>query len=618
MLRLATLWAVLIAQACHPSADPYDALGTPMGTDTSAIVHDQAPPPGSLDLISTPWSPGLLVTLRVQDVPPGTTVFFAASGAGFGSGPCPPALNGLCISLSSPRLLGTATASPQGNATLYINVPDLPLDRVYLQAAHGGQNPATSQGVVQEILTDTDTDFDGDGLTLAEEVAAGTNPDNADTDNDGYPDGVELNNGSDPLDPDSLYYQGGWPFNPNKGDISHDGLLAPMQIGITFPRVALPDQYGDNVDLYDFAGQGKLSILAVGAMWCGPCIILDEWASGLNNNYNPAAQDLVTSGDIQWIDLLMEDPQSSTPDLGDLQGWAGLSDADFPVLGVDAQDFRVWLSLGTSAFPSLILVNDSMQILAYGDPDTVLAAAITYQADATIVVESDCSDGADNNGDGLTDCDDPSCSTQDACIPPAAFYIQTAFGYNEINQSVGPWVYAGESLTPGMTLLFVNESSNVLCSISGRSPSSLQPTQPWNVPGVDVQFRFDLTIVDIDTDCELDAYITQDLLTGISEMTWTYGVFEQASQDALNMMGNAYGQDVVYGAAMGGTLADTLFPGGTDTTLAGLAQVGPSPAELTYEDFSPIEDIFDSGGVQSGAFLLLSPFYAFDDLEALL
>lgn len=48
---------------------------------------------------------------------------------------------------------------------------------------------------------DSSCDNDGDGLTNLEEANLGTDPDNPDTDNDGIDDGTEVANGSDPLNP---------------------------------------------------------------------------------------------------------------------------------------------------------------------------------------------------------------------------------------------------------------------------------------------------------------------------------------------------------------------------------------------------------------------------------
>ena len=47
--------------------------------------------------------------------------------------------------------------------------------------------------------SDGGADWDGDGLTNAEEQAAGTDMNNADTDNDGIPDGWEVAYGLNPL-----------------------------------------------------------------------------------------------------------------------------------------------------------------------------------------------------------------------------------------------------------------------------------------------------------------------------------------------------------------------------------------------------------------------------------
>ncbi|MFY1830716.1 cell envelope biogenesis protein OmpA, partial [Myxococcus fulvus] len=94
-------------------------------------------------------------------------------------------------------------------------------------------------------------DSDGDGLTDAEEVALGTDPNNADTDGDGLPDGIEVKvAGTDPLDDDTdddglldgnedanhngLVDDG--ETDPKKADTDGDGLTDGLELGLTEPQ----------------------------------------------------------------------------------------------------------------------------------------------------------------------------------------------------------------------------------------------------------------------------------------------------------------------------------------------------------------------------------------------
>ena len=47
--------------------------------------------------------------------------------------------------------------------------------------------------------------------------------------------------------------------------------------GTIFPRFKLVDQFGENVDLYDFALNGRLIILELSTAWCQPCRNLASW-----------------------------------------------------------------------------------------------------------------------------------------------------------------------------------------------------------------------------------------------------------------------------------------------------------------------------------------------------
>ena len=108
-------------------------------------------------------------------------------------------------------------------------------------------------------------DPDSDGATNLEEFQAGTDPQDADSDDDGMPDGWEIDNGSNPLvndaalDPDGdtltnldEYNQRlAGPYfgstNPNKADSDDDGLTDPQEINIYGTDPNNPDTDDDGM-----------------------------------------------------------------------------------------------------------------------------------------------------------------------------------------------------------------------------------------------------------------------------------------------------------------------------------------------------------------------------------
>ncbi len=106
--------------------------------------------------------------------------------------------------------------------------------------ADGVPNGVEADLGLDPFVDDMALDPDGDGLTHAQEVAAGTKPFDADTDDDGLNDGAELAAATDPLDPDT------------DGDGLADGI-DPSPLVPNAPPVANPDaffaQAGESVTL---------------------------------------------------------------------------------------------------------------------------------------------------------------------------------------------------------------------------------------------------------------------------------------------------------------------------------------------------------------------------------
>ena len=195
-----------------------------------------------------------------------------------------------------------------------------------------------------------DSDEDDDGYTLEEEEAAGTNPDY------GY----------------SHPYEGGYnvgfcdtppvPTGPT-------GLASISQSGETYewPSLAmgdvpynfsLPDQFGEEVDLYSFCGQHVMVVISAG--WCGPCRGFATEVQNIQEEYEDKG--------FQIIEIITQDDYGNPPDQAFLQNWA--SDYGFdgvPVLGAPqptSYDHPTFWFDADGYIPSVYHLNEKLEVVS--------------------------------------------------------------------------------------------------------------------------------------------------------------------------------------------------------------------------------------------------------------
>lgn len=216
---------------------------------------------------------------------------------------------------------------------------------------------------------DPDADPDADFLTNGEEATAGTDPANPDTDGDGYLDGDEVLEGSDPLDAESRIYEGGWPYQRTKDEIADPGFDGSPAIGAVMPHFVAYDQFGEQVDLYDFALHGRPVVIDLSAIWCDACKDLAQWLGGEPSTFDEQPQyqsivDRVNAGEIYWLTVIFEDAVGNAAGPEHAAVWAETFPNDvIPVLADN--DRQLYDFLFPGGFPSLQILDEDMTLRVY-------------------------------------------------------------------------------------------------------------------------------------------------------------------------------------------------------------------------------------------------------------
>lgn len=225
-------------------------------------------------------------------------------------------------------------------------------------------------------------DTDGDGLSDFDEVEVyGTDPLKLDTDGDTYHDNWELDEGFDPLDPDDRIYTGYWPYNPDKPE--DPGYTGAPAKGDFFWNHTGKDQFGDDIQLYDFLGQDKDIIIDASAAWCPPCQGVAQWLStgaksdplNMESTYAKLRK-AIDDGDVIWITILTQDTSGKPTRIADVKEWDNsYTHENVPVITDPDSQADQGINGAYGGYPAGVLLNPNGRVLFNGSMYSAMTEA---------------------------------------------------------------------------------------------------------------------------------------------------------------------------------------------------------------------------------------------------
>ena len=199
-------------------------------------------------------------------------------------------------------------------------------------------------------------------------------------------------------------YKGGWPVNLTSNEILDPGydLPCPGEIGCEcresndchnsncvshpkgnfcmpkegeiFPRFEALDQFGESVDLYDFAHQNKMILIELSAAWCSPCKDIASWITmddpqvkenrWWKDRYLPI-KEMISNEEVQLINIMYEGFEKKITVTHDdvVQWYKTYPDTSVPVLADEYKFVHSWVK--PTGLPCIILLDQNMRIIKF-------------------------------------------------------------------------------------------------------------------------------------------------------------------------------------------------------------------------------------------------------------
>ena len=199
------------------------------------------------------------------------------------------------------------------------------------------------------------------------------------------------------------HYIGGWPFNNNKDQINNPGFgscpeangcecdsndscpknstctqlfrgkyCVPLE-GSSVPRFKGIDQFGQEVDLYDLAMQGKPILLEICSSTAQACQDFSAWKSHKNNtvttqkwwrNKFSRIRDLIDNQEILWVNIIHLDENKNPASAKTANLWhKNYQNDNIIILSDPEAKMKKWVR--PTGLPCMVLIDENMVLRAH-------------------------------------------------------------------------------------------------------------------------------------------------------------------------------------------------------------------------------------------------------------